>query len=290
MQEGSRIRSWHLVLLVLLAVLALVTVRGAGASDGLLHIYFLDVGQGDAIFIQTPSGNQVLVDGGPNSEVLGELGKIMLPSDREIDVVLVSHPHADHISGLIEVLERYDVSTVVQAREKYRSPEFSAWQEAVAQEKMQEIEAIAGTRLDLGGGATLTVLYPFRSWQGVEMTQPHQADVVVLLQYGESRFLLTGDLEAKAEQELIARDVDVDADVLKVGHHGSKTSATESFLNAVTPQAAFIEVGVGNHYGFPSPSVLKRLEQFGIPYYRTDTEGTTEVISDGTTLIVKSFK
>ena len=289
MHEGSKIRSWHLVLLALLTVLTLVTARGAGARDGLLRVYFLDVGQGDAIFIQAPNGNQILVDGGPNGDVLGELGKIMLPSDRDIDAVIVSHPHADHIAGLIEVLKRYDVHTIVQAHETYRSPEFTAWQSAVTQEKAQEVEALAGTQLDLGNGAVMTVLYPFRSWQGEETTQPHQANVVVLLQYGTARFLLTGDLEAKAEQELIARGVDVDADVLKVGHHGSKTSTTESFLNAVTPQVAFIEVGANNRYKLPSPLVLERLEQFGIPYYRTDTEGTLEVVSDGPVLMVRPF-
>ena len=277
------------VIVLCLAVFAVATGQSTAHGDGLLHVYFFNIGQGDAMLIQSPEGKQVLIDGGPDQKIIGELSKVMPFYDRSLDVVMASHPHADHIAGLIEVLRRYDVDRIIQAGEEYRSPEFTTWRQAVADEHAQNIDATAGTVIDLGDGATLAILYPFQSVGGTVTDKPHDDNVVAMLHYKQMRILFTGDMERPVEQTLITNGLSLNADVLKVGHHGSKTSSSESFLAAVQPQAAFIEVGKKNRYGHPSPVVLKRLENFSIPYYRTDTDGTMELTSDGKQFIVKKF-
>src|SRR3989344_1547861 len=139
----------HFVVLLCLSVFAFSTHSTASQKDGLLKIHFLDVGQGDAIFIETPNGSQVLIDGGPDSKVLQELAKVMPFYDREIDMVVATHPHADHVAGLIGVLERYDVKNILQAKEGYNSPVMPVWQETVKNEKANEIEAIDGKIIEL---------------------------------------------------------------------------------------------------------------------------------------------
>ena len=271
----------HLIVLLCLSVFAFSTHSTAQEKDGLLKVYFMDVGQGDAIFIETPNGNQVLIDGGLDNKVIQELSKVMPFYDRDIDMIIASHPHADHVAGLIEVLERYDVKNVLQAKEDYNSPVVPVWIEAVRNEGANEIEAISGNVIDLGNGATLTIIHPFISVAGTLLKNPHDAVVVAILKYGALEVMLTGDMEAKVERRLMLEGYDLKSDILKVGHHGSKTSTTSEFLSAVAPEVAFIQVGAKNRYGHPSPEVLSRLEKFGIKYYRNDLDGTVKVVSDG---------
>ena len=253
----------------------------------MLKVYLLDVGQGDAIFIEAPNGNQVLIDGGPDNKVIQELAKVMPFYDRDIDMVVVTHPHADHVAGLIGVLERYDVKNIVQAKEGYNSPVVPVWQDAVRNEKANEIEAVAGKIIDLGNDVFLKIIYPKESLVGRTVKNPNNSSVVMMLDYKDTEVLLVGDIEAKIEKELL--NDDIDADILKVGHHGSKTSTTAGFLEKVSPQVAFIEVGAKNTYGHPSAEVLSRLEKSGIKYYRTDLDGHMEIISDGETIQVKKY-
>jgi competence protein ComEC len=262
-------------------VFAWSTSSIASEKNGLLKIYFFDIGQGDAIFIESPSGQQVLIDGGPDNKILSKLGETMPFWDNDIDVVIATHPHADHIGGLIQVLGRYNIKNIIEAKESYNSPEFKAWEEAIKKEDAQEIEAMAGKIIDMGDGVNLKIMFPFESVAGTETKTPHDDDVVVKLEYKNLDVMLTGDLEAKIERQLIIEGYDLDSDVLKVGHHGSKTSSSEEFLSAVTPEVGIIQVGLKNKYGLPSPEVLSRLENFGIKYYRNDLDGTIKIISDG---------
>lgn len=278
--KSQRIKLVHLVVIICLSVFAFSTHSTASQKDGLLKIYFLNVGQGDAIFIETPNGNQILVDGGPDNRVIQELAKVMPFYDHDIDMVIASHPHADHIAGLVEVLKRYDVINILEAKESYTSPVFPVWREDEINENANLIEAKAGQEVDLGNDTKLTVLYPDKSYDGILINKPHQANVVLMLTYKNFQLLLTGDAEASAEKEMISMEQDIDADILKVGHHGSKTSTTQSFLEKVSPEVAIIQVGK-NRYGHPTSEVLKRLENFGVKYYRNDLDGTIKVISDG---------
>src|SRR3989344_5414768 len=226
----------HLVVFLCLSVFAFSTYSTAQEKDGLLKVYFFDVGQGDAIFIEAPNGNQVLVDGGPDGKVLERLGEGMPFYDKDIDLVIVSHPHTDHFVGLLDVLDRYEVKNIIEAKEEYNSPQFKLWQRAVENESANDIEAISGTTIDLGKDVYLTIIHPFQSVAGTSTTKPHDDVVVAMLQYGSMRVLLTGDMEERIEDKLIISGADLDADILKVGHHGSKTSSSDNFIKAVTPQ------------------------------------------------------
>ena len=271
----------HLVVFLCLSIFAWTTYSTASQKDGLLKVYFLDVGQGDAMFIEAPNGNQVLIDGGPDGKVLSELGKVMSFYDRDIDLVALSHPQEDHAAGLIEVLKKYDVKNILWAEGEYNSPIFGAWREAVKEESADEIDAVAGKTIDLGAGAILTILFPAASTAGSFVKNPNDNSVVIMLEYKENRFLFTGDAESATERKLVGMGTDLKADVLKVGHHGSNTSTTEGFLSEIKPQVAVIEVGAKNRYGHPRKEVLGRLEKNGIKYYRTDTDGMVEIVSDG---------
>jgi len=284
--QSAMSKIFHISILVGLIALTGITSAQVNNQDGLLKVYFLDVGQGDAIFIQAPNGNQILIDGGPDNSVIQKLSEVMPFQDRDIDMVILTHPHADHLSGLVEVLERYEVHHVLQAKELYDSREFEAWQHALAQEETIEIEALAGQEFDLGAGAKLTVLYPIHSVAGTTTKTPHDDVVVTKLSYKDTDIVLTGDMETDVE-EIITRYAVLDSEILKVGHHGSKTSTSQKFLDAVTLQAAIIQVGKNNRYGHPTQTVLQRLENNHIPYYRTDTNGDITLVSDGSRIIIQ---
>jgi competence protein ComEC len=271
----------HLVVFLCLSVFVFATYSIAKEKDGLLRVYFMDVGQGDAIFIEAPNGNQVLIDGGPDNKVIQELAEVMPFYDHSIDMIVLTHPHADHVAGLIEVLNRYDVGKILEAKETYDSPIVPTWKESIKNEGVEEVEPIVGQTIDLGNGASLEILYPFGSLADTVIKNPNNDSVVMMLTYGKTKTLLVGDIETSVEKQLLNSGVNLRADILKVGHHGSKTSTTENFLRTVDPQLAFIEVGVNNIYHHPSLEVIQRLEKFGIKYYRTDTDGHTEIVSDG---------
>lgn len=271
----------HIVVVLCLVVFAYATYSAAFQKDGLLKVYFLDVGQGDAMFIEAPNGNQVLIDGGPDNKVLSELAEIMPFYDLDIDLISLSHPQEDHAAGLVEVLKKYDVKNILWAEGEYNSPIFGAWREAVKSENANEIDAVAGKMIDLGSGVILTVLFPINSMAGTFVKNPNDNSVVVMLEYKGNRFLFTGDAEAAVERKLVGMGMDLKADVLKVGHHGSNTSTTDSFLSWIKPQVAVIEVGAKNRYGHPRKEVLDRLEKNGIKYYRIDMDGMVEIVSDG---------
>src|SRR3989344_2213858 len=289
MKQSKQLNLIHIIILIVLGVLALNTSRAAGEKDGLLKVYFLDVGQGDSIFIEAPNGNQVLVDGGPDDKVLSELGKIVPFYDHDIDAVVATHPHADHIAGLVGVLEHYQVGKIIEAKEEYDSATYRAWEKAIQEENAEIIEALGGTVLDLGNVVTVTLLYPLASVAGTTTNRPHDDAVVAMLKYSDFKVLLTGDMEVKTEEELLMRGVDVDADILKIGHHGSKTSSGGKFLSAVSPQLAVIQVGARNRYRHPSPETISRMTANGIRDHRNDTDGTVEILSDGQNYQVKKY-
>jgi competence protein ComEC len=275
-----KLNIYHLVVFLCLAVFIFST-NSAAEKDGLLKVYFFDVGQGDSIFIESPNGTQVLIDGGPDGKVVQKLSKVMPFYDREIDLVILSHPDADHVTGLIEVLERYDIENILDTRGEHDNALFKAWGRAVGEENARFIEAIAGKSIHLGGGVELIVVYPLVSLEEMASINKNNNSIVLMLKYKENEILLTGDMEILAERSVLANSIDVDADVLKIAHHGSKTSTTESFLSSVSPQVAIIQVGEKNRYRHPHKSVLSRLDDYGIRYYRNDTDGDIKLISDG---------
>jgi competence protein ComEC len=276
---------WVLPPLLVLAILS--STAAATMPDQRLRVSFLDVGQGDAILIQRGS-QQVLVDGGPSPQALNvELGKRMPFWDRTIELVVLTHPHADHLTGLVEVLKRYKVERALYPDLDDGSPLYREWQ-GLVEEDCQATIARAGEEIDLGDGVTIGVLNPQTTLLAGTESDIDNNGVVLRLTDGRVSFLLTADIQREAEVELLASQAELDSTVLKVGHHGSKTSTTPEFLAEVSPEAAVISVGE-NSFGHPSGEVTGRLEEtLGEDnIYRTDQQGTIEFITDGERLWVR---
>jgi competence protein ComEC len=257
----------------------------AGQPSNLLHVYFLDVGQGDSILIDSPTHKRILIDGGPNSKVLSELGAILPFGDRRIDVVLETHPDADHIGGLIDVLREYEVGAFIEPGVESPSKLDDTLDALVEEKNVPSILARRGMKVDLGDGVSLNILFPN---QDVSNWETNDASIVAKLVYGEESFLLTGDSAKKTEYLLLALDPDeLKSDVLKVGHHGSRTSTSQIFADAVAPEYAIISAGKDNRYGHPTKEVLDILNKVGAKILSTIDLGTIEFETDGETLIIK---
>ncbi len=281
-------KRWVLPPLLVLAILA--SVAAATMPDDELRVSFLDVGQGDAILIQ--KGNQqVLVDGGPSPQAITlELGDRMPFWDRTIELVISTHPHSDHLAGLLEVLQRYQVEQVLYPDSDYESPLYEEWLELVEEKDIPCTPAQAGQQIDLGDGAIITVLNPpMPPLTGTESDIDNNG-VVLRLSMGRASFLLAADIGQEAEFALIEQRADLVSSVLKVAHHGSYTSTTPEFLAVANPQVAVISVGEDNLFGHPSREVVERLEEkLGSKnIFRTDEQGTIEFITDGERLWVKT--
>ena len=255
------------------------------ARNGLLTVSFLNIGQGDSIFIDAPSGRQVLIDGGPNSVVLRELSKKMPWWDRSIDVVIPTHPDADHVGGLIDVLARYRISTIINSSVEGDTKTFSALNSAIENEHAQKIVAMRGQVLDLGGGTRLEILFPDRP---VPNLDTNDACVVARLVYGETAFMFPCDAPQSIEKYLVQLDGEnLQANVLKAGHHGSRTSSSELFVGYVSPEFAVFSRGCDNKYGHPHKEVIDTFEKFDISVLDTCANGTITFVSDGQKVIKK---
>lgn len=278
-----QIRLLLIGVLVFVAVVVwwpLLLIATTGASEsGYLKVHFLDVGQGDAIFIETPDGVQVLIDGGPDGTVVRELSAVMPLLDRTIDMVVGTHPDKDHIGGLIDVLERYEVAHIVVTDNAGTTAVAERFQNSVAAEGAQIYTAQAGQWYRLGEEVMMLVYSPAGR---ADVMESNASSIVVQLVYGETTFLLTGDATIAIEDYLVATFSDrLDSDVLKLGHHGSRTSTSEVFLDTVTPVYAVVQAGKNNSYGHPHPEVLERVAARAIPTVSTGSDGRATFLSDG---------
>ncbi|MCR4284394.1 MAG: MBL fold metallo-hydrolase [Parcubacteria group bacterium] len=250
-----------------------------------LLVSFLDIGQGDAIFIETPNGNQVLIDGGKNKKILEELGEIMPFYDKSIDIVIATHPDADHIGGLPEVIKNFDVNLVMEPGVSSDTNVYKEFKKVINEKDIQTIQARQRMKINLDKNAYLEILFPN---QDVEGWDTNDASIVARLIYGENSFLFTADSPQKIENYLASAYQDnLKTDVLKVGHHGSKTSSSEIFLGYTNPSYAIISAGKDNTYGHPHKEVIERLKDFDIPILRTDEISTIQIKSNGSRLYVK---
>ena len=246
---------------------------------GVLKVSFLDIGQGDAIFIEAPNGNQVLIDGGSNKAVLKELGKVMPFYDRTIEAVIATHPDKDHIGGLIEVLKNYRTDFVMEPGVSSDTGAFQELEKTIKEKNLPKILARRGMSLSLGEGVYLNILFPDRDNEDWET---NTASIVTKLTYGDTSFLLTGDSPIAIEKYLSMIDgKNLKSDVLKAGHHGSRTSTSESFASLVSPEYAVISAGKDNRYGHPHKEVLDILEKIKATILKTYELGTISFSSDG---------
>jgi len=255
--------------------------------DGNLKVVFFDVGQGDSIFIETPQGHQILIDGGPGQKVLTKLSKVMPFWDKSIDLVVLTHPDYDHLSGLVSALQRYQVDNIIWNGQESASKTFTDWQEAVLRGSAREFIGQRGLVIK-AGKARFVTLWPDESSVNQLQGGSNDGSIVLLLNYGLNKFLFTGDITSKSEKALVSRDIALlKADVLKVAHHGSKYSTSKEFLAAVSPQAAIISCGVNNFYGHPHEEVLSNLWESAIKVLRTDQKGDIIITSNGSDFYYK---
>ncbi len=282
---------WLLAPVVAAAALAWVAVLSL--PDGRLRVTFADVGQGDAAFIVTPGGAQIMMDGGDDPDEAARIAASKMPFwDRTIDLVILTHPHHDHVAGLTEVLRRYRVLNVLERRLEYDGAAYRDWRAAVAAEGAMVTQAAAGQTIAFADGTVLEVVNPPERLAGTALTDVNNSSVAIRLSYGSVSFMLTGDMYVDAEARLLRSGLRVDADVLKVAHHGSRTSSSEEFLHEVGPAAAVVSVGEGNRYGHPHPDIMRALRGL-VPegqVFLTSERGAIEFTYDGDRLRAKTEK
>ncbi len=282
-------------LLCLVAVLFILNIFAwkevfAIVGPNYLTVSVLDVGQGDSIFIQTPAMRTVLIDGGPDAQVMTRLQKLLPFWENHLDVVVLTHPDADHLNGLLYVLQKYKVDYIVWTGVVRNGAQYEKWIELVSKAKENGTKIVIvklGDQIK-NGNVLMNIVNPFEDVSGQYLkTTTNETGIIMEVSYKENYFLLTADVGFKTEQMLLKNKVDINSDVLKVGHHGSKYSTGEEFLRAVNPKIAVISVGGKNTYGHPTAEVLQKLEKFGIKTFRTDQDGTVQMLSDGNNIQVK---
>jgi len=250
-------------------------------SHRFLEVNFFDVGQGDAIFIETPTRHQILIDGGPSSKIIEKLAREIPFWDRSIDLIILTHPEKDHITGLLEVLKRYKVENVLWTGIVRDTPEYREWLNLIEKEKANVKIAKAGQKISCKNCKwEIEIFYPFENLEGEEFEDSNNTSIVSKLIFGNSSFLFTGDIYKDVEESLALTLFNLNSKILKVAHHGSKTSSSQKFLERVSPEIAVISVGE-NKYGHPNKEVLEILEKYGIKTLRTDLNGDIKIVSDG---------
>jgi beta-lactamase superfamily II metal-dependent hydrolase len=268
------IRVFFITFLLFFLCLSFLPLLGA---TGELKVSFLNVGQGDSIYISSPTGREVLIDGGKDAQVLGQVRSVKQFWDTTFDLVVATHSDLDHIGGLFPVLRRYSADTIILSHGKSdTSFDESLLREAQTQEKENSsriLFAEEGMEFDLGGGARLMILAPAASQ---EKGDTNERSTVMLLTYKDKTFLFMADVPLSVEREIIQKYSLKNITVLKAGHHGSKTSTGDVFLSEVRPEYVVISVGANNSYGHPHEEVLNRLTNFKTTTLRTDQEGRIE--------------
>lgn len=271
-----------LITLFIITVVVWKLVFLENRDSDILEIDFFDVGQGDGIFIETGDKKQVLIDGGPSAVILDKLGKEMAFYDRYIDLAILTHPEYDHISGLIEVIKRYKIGVIIATGIVRETSQYKEFIRIIEQKNIPVYIAQLGGAVELNKDIKLNILYPFESLLGKKISNTNNSSVVGKLVYKDFEVLLTGDIEKSVEKKLIGSGLDLRADVLKIAHHGSKTSSTKEFLKAVGSLINIIPAGKDNKYGHPHQEVLERMANVFVT-----GSGNIKILTDGVTLLVR---
>lgn len=260
-----------------------------GSLPRSLKVIFFDIGQGSAVFIETSQRAQILVDGGPSSKIVEKLGRTLPFFDRSIDLIISTHPDFDHLAGLVEVLKSYQVEAVGSTGVKGQTAGFEEFMAETNRERAEKIILKKGDIIRVGRDLKIEVLAPLEDFAGREVKDYNTSSLVFKVSYGKTDFLLTGDAPVSIEKELVEKmKSDLDVEILQVGHHGSKSSTSQAWLEATSPEMAVIQVGKNNRYGHPNEEVLERLGKYGIKVMRTDEVGDIRVFSDGAKIIINT--
>ncbi|TSC60043.1 MAG: competence protein ComEC [Candidatus Peregrinibacteria bacterium Greene0416_62] len=255
-------------LLGVIGLLGLVTQELRILPDGLLHAYILNVGQGDSILLVSPSGKQILIDGGPDLSALEGIGNHMSFFDRNIDLLVLTHPDLDHIAAFPEILRRYSVGAILLSGIETPQPQYQRLLSIATKQNIPVIIADPKKDIVLEDGLILDVLWPPHGTFGSQPKNTNNTSIVLRAIHGSSSILLTGDIEEPAERAILKTGADIQSTIFKVAHHGSKTSTSTGFLLVVDPKIAVVSLGKDNQFGHPHGDVLRRLEKAGIPIRR----------------------
>ena len=268
-----------LIFFLLFSTIFIFYLDWHGADKGLTFA-MLDIGQGDALFIESPTGTQLLVDGGPPGKILGQLSRVMPPFDRHIDGIIITNPDQDHIGGFLDVLKVYKVDKVFEPGTFTDSKTYQNLRNEIENKNIPDILARRGMRLDIGGGAYIDILFPDRD---VLPWPTNDGSIVAKLVYGDTSIMLTGDATAKTEKLIMdkSKDIELRSTILKVGHHGSRTSTSPEFVKTIAPTYALVSNGKNNKYGHPHQETLNILSSFGAEIFRTDLLGNIIMKSNG---------
>jgi len=281
-QNKTYVRKYSLLIFTFLLLIATIFVFYLDwlNSSRVLTFAMLDVGQGDALFIESPTGTQILVDGGPPRKILSQLARVMPAFDRSIDAIIITNPDQDHIGGFLDVLKVYKVDRVFEPGTYNDSKTYQNLELEIKNKNIPNILVKKGMRLDIGGEAVIDILFPDRD---VSLWDSNDGSIVAKLMYGKTSVMLTGDSTAKTEKIIIEDNSknQLKSTILKVGHHGSRTSTSPEFVKAIAPIYALISDGKDNKYGHPHQETLNTLFLLGAKIFRTDLFGTIVMESDG---------
>jgi beta-lactamase superfamily II metal-dependent hydrolase len=282
---------------IVAVVLAACNVTGSSTTPppslntgGTLTVAYLDVGQGDSILIRSPNGQIMLIDGGRSVNLAQQviIPQLQAWGASQVDVLIPTHPDADHISGLVGMVENYPVKLAALTGQVHATQIYERLLTGIRDKNIDALQVRTSTPIPFDSTVRIDVLGP--DDDAVQSDDTNNASIVIKLTYGQTSFLFTGDAEMPENQVILGHGFDVRSTVLKLGHHGSRTSTTESWLRAVQPQLGIISVGANNSFGHPHPEVIAALKAVGVPYLRTDEHGTITITSDGTQIHATSVR
>lgn len=264
----------YIFLIVLILLFSFSLFYYLHSSENELQVSFLNVGQGDSILIETPQDRNILVDGGPDDKVLTGLGRNLPFWERSIDLAILTHPHRDHLSGLLQVMERYKTERVLYTGVEYSSRLYKKWKELLRGEDVDIKFVQERSDIRLGQDCRLRILHPSTDKEHKEVSKVNNSSIVSRLSCAGRSFLLTGDIESGVKNKLASSSAQLGSEVLKLSHHGAgERSENGSFLEQVSPEVAVASVGENDH-GHPDKEYLEQLRKRGIKVLRTDKKGT----------------
>jgi len=280
---------------IIIIIAAIIFIGGSAAlisyyhhADKSLKIFFLNVGQGDAMLIRTPAHQNILIDGGPDNSILTKLSYYLPWFCRRLDIVILTHPHADHLIGLIEVLKRYNIKKIIGTNLEYRDANYDAFLNIAKNKNIYLTPTYYGQTINLGQDCFLKILSPLTPDKINKFTNLNNASIVGQLDCEKIKTLFTGDIDNASAKKIYENNIDLNSDILKVSHHGSKEGNSFDFLSHINAKIAVIEVGAKNKFGHPNQESLDSLEKLATKIWRTDIDGDISFIIKNGLISIKN--